>query len=71
MFNTNITKDVYMSRISTKVLQISLRDAIKRQRGITDELRKLPEPEHGQLHKLVAEQTRLMKETLSLFDRMI
>jgi hypothetical protein len=58
-----------MSRISTKVLQISLRDAIKRQRVITDELQKLPE--QGQLHKLVAEQTRLMKETLSLFDRMI
>jgi hypothetical protein len=58
-----------MSRISTKVLQISLRDMIKRQRVITDELQKLPE--QGQLHKLVAEQTRLMKETLSLFDRMI
>jgi hypothetical protein len=58
-----------MSRISTKVLQISLRDAIKRQRVITEELQKLPE--QGQLHKLVAEQTRLMKETLSLFDRMI
>ena len=58
-----------MSRISTKVLQISLIDAIKRQRVITDELQKLPE--QGQLHKLVAEQTRLLKETLSLFDRMI
>ena len=58
-----------MSRISAKVLQISLRDAIKRQRVIAEELQKLPEK--GQLHKLVAEQTRLMKETLSLFDRMI
>ena len=58
-----------MSRIGIKVLQISIRDAIKRQRVITDELQKLPE--QGQLHKLVAEQTRLMKETLSLFDRMI
>ena len=58
-----------MSRIGTKVLQISLRDAIKRQRVITQELQKLPEK--GQLNKLVEEQTRLMKETLSLFERMI
>jgi len=58
-----------MSRIGTKVLQISLMDAIKRQRVITQELQKLPEK--GQLNKLVEEQTRLMKETLSLFDRMI
>lgn len=60
-----------MSRIGIKVLQISIRDAIKRQRVITDELQKLAEPKQGQLHKLVAEQTRLMQETLSLFDRMI
>ena len=58
-----------MSRIGNKVLQISLIDAIKRQRDINDELQKLPK--QGQLHKLVAEQTRLLKETLSLFDRMI
>ena len=58
-----------MSRIGTKVLQISLMDAIKRQRVITQELQKLPEK--GQLNKLVEEQTRLMKETLSLFERMI
>ena len=58
-----------MSRIGNKVLQISLIDAIKRQRDINDELQKLPKQE--QLHKLVTEQTRLMKETLSLFERMI
>jgi hypothetical protein len=69
MININNNKDVYMSRIGNKVLQISLIDAIKRQRDINDELHKLPK--QGQLHKLVAEQTRLMKETLSLFDRMI
>jgi len=56
-----------MSSVGNKFLKIALKDAIERQRLITAELKKLPE--QTQLHKVVAEQTRKIKETLRLFDQ--
>lgn len=57
-----------MNGIGTKVLQITLKEATKRQLLIAKELRKLP-VQSPELYKLVAEQTKLIKETLEVLDR--
>ena len=56
-----------MSGVGIEVLRIALKDAVERQLAITAQLQELPE--QSKLHELVAEQTRLIKETLILFDR--
>tara|TARA_R110002167_G_scaffold137654_1_gene324713 strand:- start:3786 stop:3965 length:180 start_codon:yes stop_codon:yes gene_type:complete len=53
--------------LGIEILRIALKDAVERQLAITAQLQELPE--QSQLHELVAEQTRLIKETLILFDR--
>jgi hypothetical protein len=56
-----------MSNIGIEVLEIALDDAVEKQRLITAELQELPE--HSRVRKLVAEQTQLLKETLTLLNR--
>jgi hypothetical protein len=53
-----------MSNIGIEVLKIALDDAVEKQRHITAELQ-----EHSKVRKLVEEQTQLLKETLSLLNR--
>jgi hypothetical protein len=56
-----------MSNIGIEVLKIALDDAVEKQRLITAELQELPE--HSKVRKLVGEQTQLLKETLTLLNR--
>jgi hypothetical protein len=56
-----------MSNIGIEVLKIALDDAVEKQRLITAELQELPE--HSKVRKLVAEQSELLKETLTLLNR--
>jgi hypothetical protein len=56
-----------MSNIGLEVLKIALHDAVKKQRLITVELQELPE--HSNVRKLVAEQSQLIEETLTLLNR--
>ncbi len=56
-----------MSTIGLEVLKIALHDAVEKQRFITAELQELPE--QSKVRKLIAEQTPLLKETLTLLNR--
>jgi hypothetical protein len=56
-----------MSNIGIEVLKIALDDAVENHRLITAELQELPE--QSNVRKLVAEQTQLLKETLTLLNR--
>jgi hypothetical protein len=56
-----------MSNIGLEVLKIALHDAVEKQRLITAELEQMPE--QSNVRKLVAEQSELLKEILTLFDR--
>jgi acetate kinase len=56
-----------MSNIGISVLKIALIDAVERQQLITAELEQMPE--QSNVRKLVAEQTHLLEETLSLLNR--
>jgi hypothetical protein len=56
-----------MSNIGLEVLKIALHDAVEKQQLITAELEKLPE--HSNVRKLVAEQSQLIEETLTLLNR--
>ena len=56
-----------MSNIGFEVLKIALQDAVEKQQLITAELEKLPE--HSNVRKLVAEQSQLIEETLTLLNR--
>jgi RecB family endonuclease NucS len=56
-----------MSNIGLEVLKIALHDAVEKQQFITAELEKLPE--HSNVRKLVAEQSQLIEETLTLLNR--
>jgi hypothetical protein len=56
-----------MSNIGIEVLKIALDDAVEKQRHINAELQELPE--HSMVRKLIAEQTQLLKETLTLLNR--
>jgi hypothetical protein len=58
-----------MSSIGIEVLKIALDDAVENQRLITAELQELPE--YSKVRKLVAEQTHLLEEALTLFNRII
>jgi predicted homoserine dehydrogenase-like protein len=56
-----------MSNIGLEVLKIALQDAVEKQQLITAELQELAE--HSKVRKLVAEQSELLKETLTLLNR--
>jgi hypothetical protein len=56
-----------MSTTGLEVLKIALHDAVEKQRFITAELQELPE--HSKVRKLVAEQSQLLEETLTLLNR--
>jgi hypothetical protein len=56
-----------MSNIGLEVLKIALHDAVEKQRLITAELEQMPE--QSNVRKLVVEQSELLKEILTLFDR--
>jgi hypothetical protein len=60
-------KEVDMSSIVIEVLKIGLEDAVERQQLITKELQE--SPEQSKVRKLVTEQSKLLKETLTLFNR--
>ena len=60
-------KEVDMSSIGIEVLKIALQDAVEIQRLITKELQE--SPEQSKVRKLVTEQSKLLKETLTLFNR--
>ena len=59
--------EVDMSNISLEVLKIALDDAVTRQQLITTELEQMPE--QSNVRKLIEEQTRLLKESLTLLNR--
>ncbi|MFQ3197374.1 MAG: hypothetical protein ACJAUL_001130 [Paraglaciecola sp.] len=56
-----------MSGIGIEVLRIALIDAVERQRAITEQLQAWPE--RSQLLELVQQQSKSLKETLRLFNR--
>jgi hypothetical protein len=56
-----------MSNIGFEVLKIALQDAVEKQLLITAELQELAE--HSKVRKLVAEQSELLKEILTLLNR--
>jgi predicted homoserine dehydrogenase-like protein len=56
-----------MSNIGFEVLKIALQDAVEKQQLITAELQELAE--HSKVRKLVAEQSELLKETMTLLNR--
>jgi hypothetical protein len=56
-----------MSNIGFEVLKIALQDAVEKQQLITAELQELAE--HPKVRKLVAEQSELLKEMLTLLNR--
>jgi predicted homoserine dehydrogenase-like protein len=56
-----------MSNIGLEVLKIALQDAVEKQQLITAELQELAE--HSKVRKLVAEQSELLKETMTLLNR--
>jgi hypothetical protein len=56
-----------MSNIGFEVLKIALQDAVEKQQLITAELQELAE--HSKVRKLVAEQSVLLKEMLTLLNR--
>ena len=56
-----------MSNIGLEVLKIALDEAVEKQRLITAELHELPE--HSKVRKLVAEQSQLLEEMLTLLNR--
>jgi hypothetical protein len=56
-----------MSNIGFEVLKIVLQDAVEKQQLITAELQELAE--HSKVRKLVAEQSELLKEMLTLLNR--
>jgi hypothetical protein len=56
-----------MSNIGFTVLKIALQDAATRQQLIADNLESLPE--QPVINNLVKEQSELLKEILTLFDR--
>jgi predicted homoserine dehydrogenase-like protein len=56
-----------MSGIGIEVIKIALNDAIKKEQLISEELNELPE--QSKVRKLVAEQTHLLEETLTLLNR--
>jgi hypothetical protein len=58
---------IVMSNIGIEVLKIALDDAVEKQRLIDEELKELPE--QSKVRKLVTEQTQLLKETLTLLNR--
>jgi hypothetical protein len=58
-----------MSNIGIEVLKIALQDAVKRQQLIDDELAQMPE--QSNVRKLVAEQSHLLEETLTLLNRIV
>jgi hypothetical protein len=53
--------------IGFEVLKLALNDAIKKEQLIAEELKELPE--QLKARKLVAEQSQLLKETLTLLNR--
>jgi hypothetical protein len=56
-----------MSNIGLEVLKIALKDAVEKQQLITEELQELPE--QSKVRKFVAEQSKLLEETLTLLNR--
>ena len=56
-----------MASIGFEAVRMSLVDAVERQRAITEQLQE--PPEKPQLHDLVVEQSKLLEETLILFNR--
>jgi hypothetical protein len=56
-----------MSGIGLEVLKIALKDAVEKQQLITEELQELPE--QSKVRKFVAEQSKLLEETLTLLNR--
>ena len=56
-----------MSGIGIETIKIALNDAIKKEQLISEELNELPE--QSKVRKLVTEQSKLLKETLTLFNR--
>jgi hypothetical protein len=56
-----------MSGIGIEVLKIALKDAINKEQLIAEELKELPE--QSKVRKLVAEQTHLLEESLTLLNR--
>jgi hypothetical protein len=56
-----------MSNIGIEVLKNALDDAVENHWLITAELQELPE--YSKVRKLVEEQTQLLKETLTLLNR--
>jgi predicted homoserine dehydrogenase-like protein len=56
-----------MSGIGIEVIKIALNDAVKKEQLIAEELKELPE--QSKVHQLVAEQTHLLEETLTLLNR--
>jgi hypothetical protein len=58
---------VVMSTIGFEVLKFVLQDAITKQQLIAAEMQELPE--HSKVRKLVAEQSLLLKEMMSLLNR--
>jgi hypothetical protein len=58
-----------MSSIGFEVLKIALYDAVEKQQLISAELEELAE--HSKVRKLVAEQSELLKETLTLLNRIV
>jgi hypothetical protein len=55
-----------MSNIGFKVLKIGLEDAVEKQQLIFAELQELPL--HSKVHKLAAEQSEFLYETLTLLN---
>jgi hypothetical protein len=60
---------IVMCNIGIEVLKIALQDAVKRQQLIDDELAQMPE--QSNVRKLVAEQSHLLEETLTLLNRIV
>jgi RecB family endonuclease NucS len=61
-----------MSNIGISVLKIALQDAVTRQQLITAELEQMPlaqMPEESNIRKLIAEQSHLLEEKLTLLNR--
>jgi hypothetical protein len=58
---------IVMSNIGIEVLKIALIGAVEKQQLITAELEQMPE--QSNVRKLVAEQTHLLEETLTLLNR--
>jgi hypothetical protein len=65
--HANYKRDDYMSGVGIEVLRNALIDAVERQRAIIEQLQEWPE--RSQLLELVEEQSKSLKETLKLFNR--